>query len=59
MGFDEFYRLFERCLVLAERVDPEDREALLEIAEACLQLAHGCEGEHPRAQNAPTTLLPQ
>jgi hypothetical protein len=32
MGFEEFYRLFERCLDLAERVGPEHRETLLEIA---------------------------
>jgi hypothetical protein len=30
IGFEKFYRLFERCLDLAERVGREDRETLLE-----------------------------
>jgi len=59
MGFEEFYRLFERCLDLAERVGPEHRETLLEIAEACLRLTRDREVERVPAQNAPTTMLPQ
>ena len=59
MGFEELHRLFQRCLDLAERVGPEDRETLLQIAEACLQLARDCRDKGAPQQNAPTTALQQ
>ena len=59
LGFEDFHRLFNNCLAMADRV-PEHREALLEIAEAFLMLANDCiQEDAPHGQNAPTIPMTQ
>jgi hypothetical protein len=61
LGFEDFHKLFNESLAMADRV-PEHRETLLEIAEAFLVLANDCiqddSAEQPH-QNAPTIAMTQ
>jgi hypothetical protein len=59
MGFEDFCRLFERCLDLAERVPPDERGTVIQIAEACLRMAAVCADNDAPEQNAPTTSRTQ
>jgi hypothetical protein len=56
MNAEDFFRLFDRCVALAEKVPPERRRVLMEIAVQCLRLAEECiyAGRAPPEPNAPT-----
>jgi len=59
MGFEDFHRLFNKCLAMVDRVPPDQRDALLEIAEAFLKLANDCIKQREAAQNARITGMTQ
>jgi len=60
LGFEDFQKLFNNCMDLADRTPPDQRDALLEIAEAFLMLANDCiRDDAPHVQNAPTIPMTQ
>jgi hypothetical protein len=42
MSAEDFFRLFDRCVALAEKVPPERSRVLMEVAVQCLRLAEEC-----------------
>ena len=60
LGFEDFRRLFENCMEMADRVPPDQRDTLLEIAEVFLVLANDCiQDDAAPGQNAPTIPMTQ
>ena len=60
MKFDDVHSLFEKCMELAERAPPEQREVLLRIARDLLTLAQHCIGPVTDNQRpAPASLRTQ
>ena len=53
MSYDDFLALFNRCMDLLERMPPQSRETLLEVAASLLRLADEQAGRVPEP-NAPT-----
>ncbi len=55
---EKLFEIYEHCIELVDRVPPEQRTMLMEIAERLLDCAEAAIGEE-RAQNAPTSFALQ